>query len=219
MAHHSRKEEKCLFRFEPKNQTQRDMVKAYAHNDVLFAVGAAGTGKTFVAMALAAQDLLESSSRRDRIILIRPAVEAEEKLGFIPGTLEEKLEPFMGPFRHVLGCMAFGFPKQKLQVQSLAHLRGHTFADCIVLVDEAQNISYRGFELILSRLGRNAKIILSGDPDQSDLPSTIPGYISDLDAVVDRLEGLDRIAICEFDSSDTVRSPLVVKMLARLGSR
>ncbi len=189
---------------------QQKLVKLYEENDLLFAVGPAGSGKTYTAIALAVRALKNKEVKR--IILTRPAVEAGEKLGFLPGDLKEKLDPYLQPLYDALNDM---IPAVKLgkyieegtvQIAPLAYMRGRTLDQAFVILDEAQNTTLAQLKMFLTRMGRSAKFIVTGDMTQVDLPK--PGD-SGLVPALRMLEGIKGIGIVEFDNRDIIRHPLV----------
>ncbi|MEG1885401.1 MAG: PhoH family protein [Alistipes sp.] len=189
---------------------QQKLVNCYEHNDLLFAVGPAGSGKTYTAIALAVRALKEKQVRK--IILTRPAVEAGEKLGFLPGDMKEKLDPYLQPLYDALNDM---IPPAKLekfmeegtvQIAPLAYMRGRTLDNAFVILDEAQNTTLSQIKMFLTRMGRNAKFIVTGDVTQIDLPRKSD---SGLTQVMQILAGVEHIGIVEFDKRDIVRHPLV----------
>jgi phosphate starvation-inducible PhoH-like protein len=208
------KKNELVFRFEPRTAAQAAAVALYDAADILFLLGPAGTGKTAVAAGLACRDVFEFH-KRERIYITRPAVEAGEKLGFFPGTVDEKMTPWTTPIRDAIGKMIFGtIPRGVLTLCPLATMRGMTFENSVALLDEAQNCGYKQLKMFLTRLGRNSKIIVTGDTDQSDILPTIKDYACDLDAVADRVECLrPRVEVFEFHEQDVVRHPTVRKLL------
>ena len=189
---------------------QQKLVKLYDRNDLLFAVGPAGSGKTYTAIALAVRALKERHVRR--IILTRPAVEAGEKLGFLPGDMKEKLDPYLQPLYDALNDM---IPPAKLvkyleegtvQIAPLAYMRGRTLDNAFVILDEAQNTTLSQIKMFLTRMGRNAKFIVTGDVTQIDLPRKSD---SGLVRTMEILRGVPGIGVVEFDKRDIVRHPLV----------
>ena len=189
---------------------QQEMVAALEQHDLLFAIGPAGTGKTFVAIALAVKAFKEKRARR--IILCRPAVEAGEKLGFLPGELKDKLDPYLQPLYDALEEM---IPAQKLkdymengtiQIAPLAYMRGRTLNDAVIILDEAQNTTHHQMKMFLTRMGHNAKMIVTGDISQIDLPH---GVTSGLKIALRLLEQVPPVAIVRFGKEDIVRHPLV----------
>ena len=194
--------------------TQQEMVKAYFDNDLIFAVGPAGTGKTYVAIALAVRALKNREIKR--IILTRPAVEAGERLGFLPGDLKDKLDPYLQPLYDALGDM---IPARKLQefmaegtiqIAPLAYMRGRTLDRACVILDEAQNTNLGQLKMFLTRMGANAKFIVTGDASQVDLPRKED---SGLLRGIAMLEGIKGIATIRFTNADIVRHPLVTKIV------
>ena len=189
---------------------QQKLVKLYDKNDLLFAVGPAGSGKTYTAIALAVRALKEKEVRR--IILTRPAVEAGEKLGFLPGDMKEKLDPYLQPLYDALNDM---IPPAKLakyleegtvQIAPLAYMRGRTLDNAFVILDEAQNTTLSQIKMFLTRMGRNARFIVTGDVTQIDLPKKSD---SGLTRSMEILRGVGGIGIVEFDKRDIVRHQLV----------
>lgn len=189
---------------------QQKLVKLYDKNDLLFAVGPAGSGKTYTAIALAVRALKEKQVRK--IILTRPAVEAGEKLGFLPGDMKEKLDPYLQPLYDALNDM---IPPSKLekfieegtvQIAPLAYMRGRTLDNVFVILDEAQNTTLSQIKMFLTRMGRNAKFIVTGDITQIDLPNKSD---SGLTRAMDILKGVSDIGVVEFDRRDIVRHQLV----------
>ncbi len=173
----------------------------------------AGCGKTHAAVALAATDVLNPLSPRKKLVCIRPTVEADRSLGYLPGELSEKLSPYTAPILHVLPKVAYGFPAERLQFEALGYARGVTYEDCVVLLDEAQNASFHQLLLILTRLGRNSKMIICGDPEQADIRSTSKDYECDLDEVADKLEKVKGVAVVDFPEGESLRHPLVSQVL------
>lgn len=197
-----------------RNKTQEDMVKAYFDNDLIFAVGPAGTGKTYIAIALAVRALKNREVKR--IILTRPAVEAGERLGFLPGDLKDKLDPYLQPLYDALGDM---IPPKKLQdfmaegviqIAPLAYMRGRTLDKACVILDEAQNTNLGQLKMFLTRMGTNAKFIVTGDASQIDLPNkNDSGLLKGIELVKD----IKGIATIKFRNEDIVRHPLVTKIV------
>ena len=194
-----------------RTKNQQRLVELYKTNDLLMAIGPAGSGKTYTAIALAVGALKNREVKR--IILTRPAVEAGERLGFLPGDLKEKLDPYLQPLYDALGDM---IPSGKLskfivvQIAPLAYMRGRTLDNAFVILDEAQNTTLPQMKMFLTRMGRNAKFIVTGDLTQIDLPKKSD---SGLKRTVDMLEGIDGIGIVEFDSKDIIRHSLVSRIV------
>ena len=193
---------------------QQRLVKLYDRNDLLFAVGPAGSGKTYTAIALAVRALKERQVRR--IILTRPAVEAGEKLGFLPGDMKEKLDPYLQPLYDALNDMIPPAKLQKhleegtVQIAPLAYMRGRTLDNAFVILDEAQNTSREQMKMFLTRLGFGSKIVITGDITQIDLPAD---KVSGLREAMRVLKGVEDIAICRLGESDVVRHALVQRII------
>ena len=194
----------------PKTLNQKRYVDAIDANTVVFGIGPAGTGKTYLAMAKAVQAL--QTKQVTRIILTRPAVEAGERLGFLPGTLSEKIDPYLRPLYDALHDMmdAEAIPKLLsagvIEVAPLAYMRGRSLNDSFIILDEAQNTTAEQMKMFLTRLGFGSKIVVTGDITQVDLPG---GARSGLRAAMDILDGIDDIHFCELTSADVVRHRLV----------
>ncbi len=198
----------------PRNANQARMVKSFSLNDLTFALGPAGTGKTYIAIALAVSALKNKQCRR--IILSRPAVEAGEKLGFLPGDMKDKIDPYLQPLYDALEDM---LPPLKLkeymeagtiQIAPLAFMRGRTLNDAIIILDEAQNTTRHQMKMFLTRLGQNGKMIITGDTTQIDLPRTVQ---SGLLQALRILKGVKGIGIIEYEKKDIVRHPLVQRIV------
>ncbi len=194
---------------------QRKLVQLMKTNDMVFAVGPAGTGKTYTGVALAVKALKEKQVKR--IILTRPAVEAGENLGFLPGDLKEKLDPYMMPLYDALRDM---IPAEKLesliekgtiQIAPLAFMRGRTLDNAFVILDEAQNTTHSQMKMFLTRMGKNAKFMLTGDPGQIDLPRRV---ISGLKEALLVLKSVKGVGIIHLDDKDVIRHRLVKKVIA-----
>ena len=194
----------------PQTQNQVKLVEMMRKNDMVFAVGPAGTGKTYVGVALAVKALKEKQVRR--IILTRPAVEAGENLGFLPGDLKEKLDPYMQPLYDALRDM---IPTEKLnafieagiiEIAPLAFMRGRTLDNAFVILDEAQNTTHAQMKMFLTRMGRNAKFMITGDPGQIDLPRKVSSGLKEAMLILQNVQG---IAFLHLDDKDVVRHPLV----------
>ena len=193
---------------------QQRLVKAFEENDLVFALGPAGSGKTYVAIALAVRALKNKEIKR--IILSRPAVEAGEKLGFLPGDMKDKIDPYLQPLYDALQDM---IPALKLkefmetnviQIAPLAFMRGRTLSDAVIILDEAQNTTTHQMKMFLTRLGMNAKMIVTGDMTQIDLPSQQVSGLVQAVRILSRVKGVARI---EFDKKDIVRHKLVQRIV------
>ncbi len=199
---------------------QADYVRALREHPLVVALGPAGTGKTYIAVAVAVSMLREG--RVDRIILTRPAVEAGERLGFLPGTLEEKVDPYMRPMLDALFDMMPGETVIKrreegiIEVAPLAYMRGRTLANAFIVLDEAQNTTPIQMKMILTRMGENAHMVVTGDPSQVDLPL---GTKSGLVDAMEILRGIDDVGVIEFSHVDVVRHALVTRIVKAYGAR
>jgi phosphate starvation-inducible PhoH-like protein len=198
----------------PKTITQRRYVDAIEHYDLSFGIGPAGTGKTYLAVAMGVSALL--AKRVSRIVLTRPAVEAGERLGFLPGTLQEKIDPYLRPLYDALFDMMEAEKVEKLlernviEIAPIAFMRGRTLNDSFIIMDEAQNATPEQMKMILTRQGFNSKMVVTGDPTQIDLPS---GQRSGLIEVIEVLRGVEGIRFVQFDDRDVVRHSLVQKIV------
>ncbi len=198
----------------PKTVNQRRYVDAIESHDLTFGIGPAGTGKTYLAVAMAVSAYL--SKRVSRIVLTRPAVEAGEHLGFLPGTLQEKVDPYLRPLYDALFDMIDAEKVEKLveknviEIAPLAFMRGRTLNDCFIILDEAQNTSIEQMKMVLTRQGFNSKMVITGDHTQIDLPS---GKKSGILHAAEVLQGVEGIAFIAFDDRDVVRHPLVQRIV------
>lgn len=193
-----------------KNYGQRQYVQAIRKNDLTFGIGPAGTGKTFLAVAMAISALKKGDV--ERIVITRPAVEAGESLGFLPGDLKEKVDPYMRPIYDAMNSLVGAdhvarlIERGVLEIAPLAYMRGRTLDDAFIIVDEAQNTTNAQMKMILTRLGFGSKMVVNGDPSQIDLPH---GVRSGLVAARRILRDVNRIAFINFESGDVVRHPVV----------
>ena len=198
----------------PKTLGQKEYLAAIRKNAITFGVGPAGTGKTYLAVAMAVKAF--KSKDVSRIILTRPAVEAGEKLGFLPGDLQNKVDPYLRPLYDglfdLLGAETFQklFEKQVIEVAPLAYMRGRTLDNAFIILDEAQNTTPAQMKMFLTRIGFGSKVVVTGDATQKDLPS---GQVSGLDVAVSVVKNIDDISICNLTSKDVVRHPLVQKIV------
>ena len=199
----------------PRSAMQIDYMRALASHDIIFALGPAGTGKTYLAVAQAVSQLMTGSVQR--LILSRPAVEAGERLGFLPGDLKEKVDPYLRPLYDALyDCMP---PEQverrmasgEIEVAPIAFMRGRTLGDAFVILDEAQNTTPAQMKMFLTRFGQNSRMVVCGDPRQVDIPGG--DAMSGLKDAVERLEGVEGIATVRFTRADVVRHPIVGRIV------
>ncbi len=198
----------------PRSEKQKEYVRALRQSDIVISAGPAGTGKTFLAVAVGLTMLLEK--KIERIILSRPAVEAGERLGFLPGDMKEKVDPYLRPLYDSLYDL-FHFEKIQrmieigdIEIAPLAFMRGRTLKNSFAILDEAQNASDTQIKMFLTRIGENSKIVVNGDPSQIDLPNK---NMSGLDRSKKLLSHLSEISVIDFDHSDVVRHPLVSKIV------
>ncbi|HWK42361.1 MAG TPA: PhoH family protein [Croceibacterium sp.] len=199
----------------PRTVAQADYMRQLASREIIFALGPAGTGKTYLAVAQAVSQLMTGSVQR--LILSRPAVEAGEKLGFLPGDMKEKVDPYLRPLYDALyDCMP---PEQvdrriasgEIEIAPIAFMRGRTLSDAFVILDEAQNTTREQMKMFLTRFGQNSRMVVCGDPKQVDIPGGTAQ--SGLHDAVGRLEGVDGIAIARFSVADVVRHPIVGRIV------
>ncbi|TVV74244.1 PhoH family protein [Sphingomonas solaris] len=198
----------------PRSATQIRYMEALASADIIFALGPAGTGKTYLAVAQAVQMLIQGQV--DRLILSRPAVEAGERLGFLPGDMKEKVDPYLRPLYDALYDMLPAEQVERritsgeIEIAPLAFMRGRTLGDAFIILDEAQNTTVAQMKMFLTRFGMNSRMVVCGDPKQVDLPQ--PG-VSGLADAVGRLEGVDGMATVRFNAADVVRHPIVGRIV------
>ncbi len=200
----------------PQGENQRQLLKAIEEGNLTLALGPAGTGKTYLAIAAAVEAFDEG--RVARIMLSRPAVEAGESLGFLPGDLQDKMAPYLRPLYDALSDRLGGkrlralLADGSIEIAPIAYMRGRTLNNAFIVIDEAQNCTYGQIKMLLTRLGWHSTMVLTGDPDQSDL---LPG-ISGLSDIADRLRALPDVAVVDLTERDIVRHPLVASMLTVL---
>ncbi|MBN11377.1 MAG: phosphate starvation-inducible protein PhoH [Flavobacteriaceae bacterium] len=193
---------------------QARLVESIATNDLVFAVGPAGTGKTYTGVAMAVKALKNKEVKR--IVLTRPAVEAGENLGFLPGDLKEKLDPYMQPLYDALRDMipaeklASYIEKGTIQIAPMAFMRGRTLDDAFVILDEAQNTTHNQMKMFLTRMGKNTKFIITGDPGQIDLPRRVISCLKEALLILSDVKGID---VIQLDGRDVIRHPLVKKVI------
>ena len=199
----------------PRSAAQIEYMRALARDDIIFALGPAGTGKTYLAVAQAVSQLITGSVQR--LILSRPAVEAGERLGFLPGDMKEKVDPYLRPLYDALyDCMP---PEQverrlasgEIEIAPIAFMRGRTLSDAFVILDEAQNTTREQMKMFLTRFGQNSRMVVCGDPRQVDIPGG--DRMSGLHDAVGRLEGIQGIAVSRFTAADVVRHPIVGRIV------
>ena len=199
---------------QPRSVNQRKYIEAIEQNDMVFGVGPAGTGKTYLAVAMAAAAL--TAKKVSRIVLVRPAVEAGERLGFLPGTLQEKVDPYLRPLYDALYDLLDPekvdkmLEKNVIEVAPLAFMRGRTLNDAFILMDEAQNTTIEQMKMFLTRMGNNSKAVITGDITQIDLPNPRKSGLVD---AINVLEGVEGIRFCHFEDSDVVRHALVQRIV------
>ena len=201
-------------RISPRSTNQAVYLEAMDRHDLVFGIGPAGTGKTYLAVAKGAVMLKER--KVDRLVLSRPAVEAGERLGFLPGDMKDKVDPYLRPLYDALqdmlgdGKLGPRLESGQIEVAPLAFMRGRTLSNAFIILDESQNTTPSQMKMFLTRMGENSRMVVTGDPTQHDLP---PGTPSGLDDVLARLDGVDEVGIVRFTDRDIVRHPLVERIL------
>ena len=199
----------------PRTPAQAHYMRELLGNDIIFALGPAGTGKTYIAVAQAVAQLITGSVQR--LILSRPAVEAGEKLGFLPGDMKEKVDPYLRPLYDALNdCLPVEQVERRIasgeiEIAPIAFMRGRTLADAFIILDEAQNTTPAQMKMFLTRFGQNSRMVVCGDPRQTDLPGGMAA--SGLNDAVSRLEGVLGISVCRFGAGDVVRHPIVGRIV------
>jgi phosphate starvation-inducible PhoH-like protein len=204
-------------RLKPRSKNQQEYIRTIAENTVTFCQGLAGSGKTHIAIGMALEYLLDEKVKR--IVITRPVIEAGEKIGYLPGTAEEKLHPYLLPILDEINY--FISPAQyvslktnnRIEVVPLGLMRGRNFHNCFIVADECQNASYEQLKMLLTRVGQNSKLVMTGDIGQSDLMRHLQGGFIDL---IHALDGLEGIGFAKLESSDIVRNPIIASILARL---
>lgn len=206
-------------RLRPRTENQKEYIRNIAENTITFCQGLAGSGKTHIAVGMALEYLLDN--KVSRIVITRPVLEAGEKLGYLPGTAEEKLHPYLLPILdeiyHFISIAHYTSLKlnNKIEIVPLGLMRGRNFHNCFIVADECQNASYDQLKMLLTRIGDNSKIVLTGDIGQSDLPKHMRGgFLS----MINVLDGLQDISISQLMHSDIIRNPIIAKILTRLDS-
>lgn len=213
---HESRDRKYIKNIRAMSPLQQRLIDAIDERSVVLALGPAGTGKTYIAIAKAVESL--EQNKVSRIVLSRPAVEAGESLGFLPGDLQDKLAPYLRPLYDALSERLGGkrlkalLAENVIEIAPVAYMRGRTLNDCFIVIDEAQNCTYGQIKMLLTRLGWRSTMVLTGDPDQTDL---LPG-ISGLDEIASRLERVPEISVTRLGDADIVRHPLVGSMLTVL---
>ncbi|RMH42410.1 MAG: PhoH family protein [Alphaproteobacteria bacterium] len=199
---------------EPRTEAQRDYVRALFSNDLAFGIGPAGTGKTYLAVAVGVSMFIDGQV--DRIILSRPAVEAGERLGFLPGDMKEKVDPYMQPLYDALNDFLPGkqvtklIEDKRIEIAPLAFMRGRTLSNAFVVLDEAQNATAMQMKMFLTRLGEGSRMVVTGDRSQVDLPRGVASGLADAER---RLSGVEGVAFRYFTARDVVRHPLVARII------
>jgi phosphate starvation-inducible protein PhoH and related proteins len=204
-------------KLKPRSDNQKEYIRSIAENTITFCQGVAGSGKTHIAIGMALEYLLDG--KIEKIILTRPVVESGEKLGFLPGTAEEKLHPYLLPLldeiAYFIPMSQYGLLKNqhRIEVVPLGLMRGRNFHNCFIVADECQNASYDQLKMLLTRIGNNSLMVLTGDIAQSDLHRHMRGGFLH---IMNELVGVEGIGISKLDFSDIVRNPIIAKILNRL---
>lgn len=203
----------------PRTINQRDYIREIAENTITFCQGVPGSGKSHIAVGMAIEYLLEEKVKK--IIITRPVVEAGEKIGFLPGSFEEKLNPYLLPLldeiAHFIPLSKYASLKaeNKIEICPLGLMRGRSFHNCFIVADECQNSSYEQLKMLLTRIGNNSKMVLTGDINQSDLPKYVQGGFYNL---IGCLSGVEGIGFSKLESTDIVRNPIISKIISRIDS-
>lgn len=206
-------------RLKPRTENQKDYIRTVAENSITFCQGVAGSGKTHIAIGMALEYLLDNKCKK--IIVTRPVVESGEKIGYLPGTAEEKLHPYLLPLldeiNHFISSSQYNSLKtnNRIEIVPLGLMRGRNFHDCFIVADECQNASYDQLKMLITRLGINSKMVLTGDTSQSDLNRHLQGGFYHMISALDRLEG---IGVSRLAFTDIVRNPIIGNILTRLES-
>ena len=204
-------------RLKPRSENQKDYIRSMSENTITFCQGVAGSGKTHIAIGMALEYLLDD--KVNRIIITRPVVESGEKIGYLPGTAEEKLHPYLLPLldeiKYFIPSSQYSSLKSnnKIEVVPLGLMRGRNFHNCFIVADECQNASFDQLKMLLTRIGLNSKMVLTGDISQSDLHRHYQGGFLNM---IKSLDGIEGIGISELTNSDIVRNPIISKILLRL---
>lgn len=206
-------------RLRPRTNNQKEYIRTAAENTITFCQGLAGSGKTHIAIGMALEYLIDDKVRK--IIITRPVMEAGEKIGYLPGTAEEKLHPYLLPLideiHYFISPSYYASLRlnNKIEVVPLGLMRGRNFHDSFIVADECQNASYEQLKMLITRIGNNSKMILTGDMSQSDLSRHLQGGYQSMIEALDMVEG---IGIARLDNSDIVRNPIISKIISRLDS-
>jgi phosphate starvation-inducible PhoH-like protein len=204
-------------RLKPRTENQKEYIRSIIENTITFCQGSAGSGKTHCAVGLALEHLLEDKIKK--IIITRPVVEAGEKIGYLPGKYEEKLFPYLLPIEdeinYFIGPALNATLKlnNKIEIVPLGFMRGRNFHDCFIVADECQNASYEQLKMLLTRIGQNSKMVLTGDVSQSDLARHLQGGFHEM---IKNLSDVDGIGIATLTDHDIIRNPIIAKILAKL---
>ncbi len=204
-------------RLKPRTENQKEYIRSIVENTITFCQGSAGSGKTHCAVGLALEHLLEDKIKK--IIITRPVVEAGEKIGYLPGKYEEKLFPYLLPIEdeinYFIGPALNATLKlnNKIEIVPLGFMRGRNFHDCFIVADECQNASYEQLKMLLTRIGQNSKMVLTGDVSQSDLARHLQGGFYEM---IKNLSDVDGIGISTLTDHDIIRNPIIAKILAKL---
>ncbi|MBI1302116.1 MAG: AAA family ATPase [Alphaproteobacteria bacterium] len=211
-----RRDQKYVKNIKPRSDGQAELLQAIKDFSLTLAIGPAGTGKTYLAIASAVEAL--EKGQIERIVLSRPAMEAGESLGYLPGDMQEKMAPYLRPLYDSLGDRLGGKKVRQLledgtiEIAPIGFMRGRTLNNSFIVIDEAQNCTYGQLKMIMSRLGWHSTMVITGDPDQSDLLEGVSG----LSQVADKLDLLKNVAVCRMKQTDIVRHPLVAELLETL---
>jgi phosphate starvation-inducible PhoH-like protein len=206
-------------RLKPRTDNQKEYIRTIAENTITFCQGVAGSGKTHIAVGMALEYLLEDKVKK--IVITRPVVESGEKIGYLPGTAEEKLHPYLLPILdevcHFVPMSHYASLKlnNRIEIVPLGLMRGRNFHNAFIVADECQNASYDQLKMLLTRIGTDSKMVLTGDISQSDLHRTMRGGFIDL---IGALNGVDQIGLAQLFNHDIIRNPIIGKILARLDS-
>ena len=217
MSRRKRPKNKIPKRLTPKTKNQADYIRAMSENDITICSGPAGSGKTAVAVGLACEYLQDN--KVEKIIITRPVVESGIGLGYLPGSFAEKIHPYLVPVLEEMGRYFKGEEINRMrsegiiEVCPLEYMRGRNFHDSFMILDEAQNATFDQIKMFLTRIGRNSKAIINGDPKQTDLYSDMKGGF---EKCIDRLDGIEGISICNLEGTDIVRNDIIAKILNRL---